>query len=189
MSKNYQTIQHADGTIEEGLFPTLDWFDKIKKHIKFKGNSVLDVGCCTGMLSILSLLEGASEVAGIEKEIENCNVAVGLAEEYKVDLALVNERVEDISLDEHFDIVLFPMIIHWIGEGETKRLITWANKYVVFIYREKNEGYNHPDNGIWFPSQKELDSLKTLKLVHSETLMEQDNGKKINLAIYEKFIS
>lgn len=190
MYSGYQTIKLPDGEIIQGTFPTLDWFDKIKKHISFKGKIVLDVGSCDGMYSILAFQEGAKEVVGIEQEKEHANDSAQLANIWKVPFSVLNMPVEEVTLTKHFDIVLFPMIIHWIGPFETRKLESWATDYVVFIFREANEGYDKPENGKWFPALKDLDvAFNGLSRVHSEVLMTQDNGKKITLAIYEKVLS
>lgn len=175
---NYQSSEE-----EKGVFPTLDWFKAIKPHVDFKDKYVIDFGCCDGVLSILSKKEGAEKVSGIEHEQEKLTHASHLAK--GLDITWVLEDIKKLPTGK-FDIGIFSMIIHWIGKGEVKRWIPFADTF-IYIYRQANVFYDHPDNGYWFPTQEELDIfMKGFSRKHSELLMEQDNNKKIVLAIYEK---
>ena len=187
----YQTIKLPDGEEIKGVFPTLTWFKIIRSRISFEGQSVMDVGACDGMYSILAKREGAKEVMAVEPEKEKIEAMRYLSEKWDEPLTILDTEIKNVRINRHFDILLLPMIIHWIGIPETRRLVSWVQKYVVFIYREANEGYNEPENGVWFPTQKELDKTfkNRLDRIYNEVLMTQDNGKKITLAIYEKNIS
>lgn len=160
---------------QNGVMPTNEWFEKIKNHLDFKGKTVVDYGCAEGMMCILSKQAGASRIIGIDNQ--------GNFYPHKY----IDFRKEDIGKKYDSDIKIFSMIIHWIGKEEFLKQID--SQEAVVIFREKNEGYNHPANGVWFPTLDELsDTLKGFKLKHDEVLMEQDNHKRIILAIYEKNI-
>ncbi len=175
---NYQTTDH-----EQGVFPTLEWFEKIKAHVDFKDRSVADFGCAQGMMSILAKRNGAAKVVGVDNQGENINFARILAKDLDIDFIYGN--IED-NRSDHYDIKILSMIIHWIGFMETLRQSRYTNKLII-IFREANEAYDHPDNGKWFPTLEQLDdTFRGFSRKHSEVLMEQDNHKKIVLAIYDR---
>lgn len=186
--KHYQTIRLPDGTIRQGVFDTQHWYDRMRSQVEVKDKTLLDVGCNLGAFCIRALQDGASLAQGIDHDSDVMEEAMKIAMGYALSVSsLLCVSVEDYEPPRDFDIVLFSMIIHWIGEGQFLRLVEYAKETVVVIFRSKNDHYNTPENGKWFPTLEELtDCLGNFELKHNETLLEQDNGKKIILAVYGK---
>lgn len=164
---------------QNGVMPTNKWFEKIKAHVDFKEKKVIDIGCAEGIMSKLAKEAGASNVEAIDIKEEHFQPSG--------EVHFIHGKIED-NLWLSGDVAILSMIIHWIGKEETLRQIQYQDT-VVIIFREPNEGYQVPQNGVWFPTLKELSkTFKGFKLKHTEKLMEQDNGKTIRLAIYEKLL-
>ena len=152
--------------------PTDEWFKKIQAHIDFKDKSVIDYGCAEGRMCELAKDAGASKVVGIDEH--------PVASTRK-DIEFVLQRIEG---KHGFDIKIFSMIIHWIGKEEFINQLNYS-KQIVVIYRTPSSGYIE-QNGIFFPTQEELDKLVGVKPIHTELLMNQGEDKNIVLAIYDK---
>lgn len=158
---------------QNGVMPTNEWFKIINTHVDFNRKSVVDYGCAEGVMCELAKDAGASKVVGIDnKPIAST----------RTDIDFIQENIHG---KYNADIKIFSMIIHWIGKDEALRQTD--SEELVFIYREPNAGYNIPTHGSWFPTLNELRNLfKGYRLVHEEALMEQDNNKKISIAIFRK---
>lgn len=152
--------------------PTDEWFKKIQAHIDFNGKSVIDYGCAEGRMCELAKDAGASRVVGIDEH--------PVASTRK-DIEFILQRIEG---KHGFDIKIFSMIIHWIGKEEFINQLNYS-KEIVVIYRTPSSGYIE-QNGIFFPTQEELDKLVGVKPIHTEHLMNQGEDKDIVLAIYDK---
>ncbi len=171
---------------QNGVMPTNEWFEKIKAHVDFKGKNVIDFGCAEGVMSFLALKEGANSVIAIDNQPEMIEQVKFLTRDFdniRIDLKDLDEASFGI---EETDIGIFSMIIHWIG-NEFLVMETMRMSKVVIIFRLANDGYAIPTNGIWFPTEEGLDNVMVdFTKIHSEELMEQDNGKKIRLCIYDR---
>lgn len=185
---HYQTVQYPDGTVRRGVFDTPYWYDRMRSHVEVKDKALLDVGCNLGMFGIRALQDGASFVEGIDHDTGVITEAMEIARGYALGgSSLRHVSVEMYKPKRDFDIILFSMIIHWIGKVQFLRLVGYAKDTVVVIFRSKNDGYSIPANGKWFPTLDSLSQwLHGFKLKHNEVLLEQDNNKKIILAVYEK---
>ena len=64
----YQTVPLPDGSVQVGLFPTIDWFQKIMCLVDFSNARVLDLGCCQFSYGIQALHQGAKEVIGVDHD-------------------------------------------------------------------------------------------------------------------------
>jgi len=183
----YQTLLRKKITREKGSFPTDKWFEKIASYVDFLNKKVIDYGCSTGMLSILAAYDGAT-VLGIDNEKKHIEKAIKLSNEWGGHAYFAHKEIKDMEYPTNHDISLFSMIAHWIGKEEVERIIKHTESVLIFIYRPKNDHYQIPENGTWFPTQEELDKVcKDFEKIHTEVLQVQDNDKKIVLAIYEKF--
>lgn len=153
--------------------PTNEWFEKIAKHVDFKGKSVIDYGCAEGIMCKHAKQAGATYVLGIDNQ-----------QHFQPHEGVVFAN-EEIGVKQAADIKMFSMIIHWIGKDE---FIKHADSSeVVVIFREPNPGYQIPINGKWFPTLQELSvALNGYSLIHNELLLEQDNNKRVTLAIYDR---
>lgn len=153
--------------------PTDEWFKKIQAHIDFKGKSVIDYGCAEGRMCELAKDADANRVVGIDEH--------PVASTRK-DIEFIQQKIN--GRHDHFDIKIFSMIIHWIGKEEFINQLKYS-KTIVVIYRTPSSGYIE-QNGIFFPTQEELDKIVGVKPIHTELLMNQGEDKDIVLAIYDK---
>ena len=157
-------------TYQNGVMPTDKWFEKVKIHVSFDGKSVVDYGCAEGEMCRLSKEAGAIKVTGIDHEHDPKHQGINF----------VNEKIGKLY---NADIKIFSMIIHWIGKEEFLRHLD--AKQIIVIYRTPSSGYIE-QNGIFFPTQEELDKLIGVKPIYTELLMNQGEDKNIVLAIYDK---
>ena len=161
---------------QDGVMPTTEWFEKIKAYVIFKYKTVVDFGCAEGIMCKLAKEAGAYNVIGVDEQ-EHFIPSEGVQ--------FMHKKITEVEF-RNYGIGIFSMIIHWIGKEE---FIKHANngKHIIVIFREKNDGYQIPTNGVWFPTQEELDkNLPLFNKVHDDCIFEQDSGKKIRLAIYER---
>lgn len=189
---NYQTLIHQDGSIETGVFPTLEWFDEISKIVDWNGKSVIDLGCAEGMFSVLAMQKGAKRAIGIDVNPDMILKAKRLHEEYGLPHIIYQSKAESYYPLELHDIIIFSMILHWMDNVyyHFKRLTDCVKDTVICIYRTRNASYKIPDNGKWFPTKNELDVLAVtvgFKNVYTRCLLTQDNDKEIYLSIYRKY--
>lgn len=99
-----------------GVHPTTQMMVQLMKTVDFKGKSVLDFGCGTGILSLLSEQLGASRVLGIDNDpncIKNARKHIKLNHAIRTEIA-ENDRVDDI--DESFNIILCNMNLNYLLE-------------------------------------------------------------------------
>lgn len=187
----YQTIEHANGKVDEGVFPTLDWFREINRSINFDEKTVLDLGCGSGMYSLLAKRAGASEAVGVDESLARCEEFKALFNEYGLPGRVHCLRVEDTGFDKNYDIVLCNMILHWIDDtvGEFRRIADATNNYLVVIFREANDCYQIPLGGKWFTTEGELTTLAAscgFDRINCILLRVQDNNKRILLMIFKR---
>lgn len=78
----------------------------------FKGKVVLDVGCGTGILSMMAASAGASKVVGVENsDIFNTAVEIIRDNGFESKITLIKGAIENIILEDKFDII----ISEWMG--------------------------------------------------------------------------
>lgn len=191
MSVNYQTLMHKDGSVETGVFSTLEWFSEISKTVDWKGKSVIDLGCAEGMFCVLALNEGAKRAICIDVNPDMIVKAKKLHKEHGLPYSIYQSKAESYYPLEPHDIVIFSMVLHWMDDVyyHFKRLVDCV-KEIVCIYRTRNASYKIPDNGKWFPSVNELDVLAVttgFKNVYTRLLLTQDNNKEIYLTVYRRY--
>jgi len=119
-SRDYYFDSYSHFSIHEEMLKdevrTKTYMDSIlsNKHL-FKGKTVLDIGCGTGVLSIFAARAGAAKVIGIE-----CSSIVNLAEQiikdngYEHVITLIKGKVEEVSLPNDIDKVDI-IISEWMG--------------------------------------------------------------------------
>jgi len=169
---------------QNGVMPTDEWFEKIKAHVDFKGKTVFDYGCAEGIMCKLASEAGAKRVTGIDNQFDKVDKARELTKNCEgVDILGCSIR-QVIPLKLGHYIPIFSMIIHWIGKEEFIRL-SYNAETIIVVYRTPSSGYEQ-QNGIWFPTQEELDELIGVKPIHTEHLLNQGEDKNIVLSIYDK---
>lgn len=184
---NYQELRHKNGDTIPGVFPTYTWFLEWAAHVELKGKKLLDVGCGEAMYSIHASNDGA-ECTALEFDDEKWNKAKELIAEWDASIDLVHIDAEKYKTKGKFDVVLFPMVIHWFKEKESiRRLAKLGKDHIVFIYREENDDYL-PSHGNFFPTKNELIELLgfPVKVKMHKKLAQQDAGKKIMLLVLER---
>jgi|Wag4MinimDraft_11_1082651.scaffolds.fasta_scaffold00904_4 ribosomal protein L11 methyltransferase len=153
-----------------GLHPTTKLASKMLKKINLKNKTVLDIGCGTGILSMVSKLMGASEVKGydydkiaVEKardtvRMNNMDIKIGVSdflndvEVYKPDV-LVSNMVAELLIDlmNHKN---FDKFITEKTEIIFSGIISHKEKIVIEKAKEK---------GLELKDRMEEDSWKALK--------------------------
>lgn len=117
---NYQTIPLPNGKIEKGLFPTIDWFNRIAAHINFTDKTVLDIGCNNGSYCIQALNNGALHVEGreINKDfLRNFESYMGIWDFNPWQYTISVGDIGDKTLFRYYDIAIFSMVIYWIEDA------------------------------------------------------------------------
>lgn len=182
---NYQTIPLPDGSIEQGLFPTIDWFNNINKHVSFYDKTVLDLGCCQSSYGIQALQKGARFIIGIDNDINRINESQKYIQLHNLDnqFLLLHKDIESFLPGDRVDITIFSMIIHWLNNSKDciKQYMNHCNT-AIFIYRlpELNVTGFHP-------TLDELSELVNKPLIHNSVIMDT-NIQHIGLAIYGKSV-
>lgn len=183
----YQTIPSPDGDVIQGLFPTIEWFEEIKKHVSFEDKSVLDVGCNVFSYGLQAILAGAMHVTGVDCAL-NC---VQQSRIFIDAFNFTNAKVVQCEIEKYqpvqmYDVVIFSMILHHLKESQDhlKRLSAIAKEKVVVIYRHLSEEESEPG---WTPTFDELDDvISRIPLVHKFLL--QTKEQYIGLGVYDKYV-
>jgi 2-polyprenyl-3-methyl-5-hydroxy-6-metoxy-1,4-benzoquinol methylase len=81
-----------------------------------EGKSVLDVGTYYGFFPAEAIRRGASRAVGIEADHERYDIARRIAELNGRTYEIHHARVEDLSLGERFDLVLFLNVLHHVTD-------------------------------------------------------------------------
>jgi len=117
-SKDYYTDSYAHFGIHEEMLKdevrTLSYRDAIylNKHL-FRGKTVLDVGCGTGILSMFAARAGAKQVIGIEmSNIAEHAKKIVKANNFDNVITIIQSKVEEVELPvDKVDII----ISEWMG--------------------------------------------------------------------------
>lgn len=116
-----------------GDAPRMDAFRKLFAETElFRGKAVLDVGCGTGILSMMAASAGASRVVGVD-DSDIVYSAMEIVHENGFDstIRLVKTKVECVQLDEKFDFI----VSEWMGyfllfEGMLSSVITARDRFL-----------------------------------------------------------
>ena len=186
---NYQTVKYGDGRTETGVFDTQKYFDVIKSVVPFRGKSVLELGCNTGMYLLYAKQAGAEYVMGIDIDNTFLTTAKDIFTSFKYDGNFIQGNAEEFYPIRKFDVVMCPMILHWMENPERhlRRFLKLTNEYFVVVYREQNDGYDMENH--WFPTQETMNvrvESMHFDLVHSE-IIEVQGDKNIILSIYKRY--
>lgn len=181
---SYQTVPLPDGDKIVGLFPTIEWFEAIARHVDFKNTMVLDVGSCSFSYGIQAINKGATFVTGIEYQDKWVNDSERLLKLWGMENGAVVKMVaEAYRPNLPYTVMIFSMIIHWLHEPQLmiQRYLKNAERWVVFIYRYPQE---KEEDG-WHPTLSELNLVVGMEPMHHEFLS-QSEEQNIKLVIYDK---
>ena len=189
MSDQYQTLLMSDGTIRQGIFPTIDWFNEIKKHVDFQGKVVLDLGCNSFSYGIQAIRSGAKFVVGIDNDQNRISESRAAILDHEIitteKTAIRLAKIEDFQPFPYvYDVTIFSMILHWLEDApkQIQRYTDATKETVIFVYRYrqpdlKEEGYH--------PTLEELNAVVNLTPIH-HSMLSTTKEQNIGLTIYAK---
>eukprot|EP00308_Calcidiscus_leptoporus_P017094 CAMPEP_0119356582 /NCGR_PEP_ID=MMETSP1334-20130426/5153_1 /TAXON_ID=127549 /ORGANISM="Calcidiscus leptoporus, Strain RCC1130" /LENGTH=403 /DNA_ID=CAMNT_0007370655 /DNA_START=69 /DNA_END=1280 /DNA_ORIENTATION=+ len=104
---DYSTLVQQQGMLQDTVRTSLYQFAVLENRADFAGKRVVDVGAGTGILSFFAARAGAShvyavEASGMARNAEKLVAANGLDSV----ITVLNQRVEEVQLDERVDILL-----------------------------------------------------------------------------------
>jgi 2-polyprenyl-3-methyl-5-hydroxy-6-metoxy-1,4-benzoquinol methylase len=105
------------------------------------GKSVLDVGCYYGFFLHEALHRGARRAVGIEADPERFQIASTLATLWDGKIDIHQGLLEDVSLHEQFDVVLFLNVIHHVKDpvAVMKRLASLCRGTLIVEFRQPHD--------------------------------------------------
>lgn len=105
------------------------------------GKSVLDVGCYYGFFLHDAVRRGAKRAVGIEADSERFRVANTLAGLWDGKIAIHEGLLEDVSLKEKFDVVLFLNVIHHVKDpvAVIRRLASLCRGTLIVEFRQPHD--------------------------------------------------
>jgi len=147
------TSTHTSGVVLHGarFYDLIAWIflrgkerafrDKVADIAGIKsGESVLDVGCGTGSLTIVAKRRaGSSEVCGIDAAPEMIAKATKKAKKAGVEISFQTSVVERLPFpDGHFDVVLSSLMLHHLpkaareqGAREIRRVLKPGGRWLI----------------------------------------------------------
>lgn len=111
-SSNYYFESYAHYGIHEDMIKDTVRTDTYRRAIQgnsylFRGKTVLDVGCGTGILSFFALTAGASKIYSIDSsDIIEYAKRISEANNFQDKIVFIRGKVEDIELPEQVDIII-----------------------------------------------------------------------------------
>lgn len=137
-AEEYSHIVFPDGTIKTSELAVSheQTFDFIFNLLDLKDWKLLDIGCAYGSAGVAGMRHGAKHVVGVEmrprameakNNLEKAGNMVG-ATSY-----VHHAKLEDISLDGEFDVVLVLNFLHWFKSPLVilKKIIPHVGRYLV----------------------------------------------------------
>ena len=104
---DYSTLVQQQGMLQDHVRTSLYQFSMLENRPDFAGQTVLDVGAGTGILSFFAAQAGAAKVyaveaSGMARHAEKLAAGNGLSDVVQV----LNQRVEEVKLDAKVDVRL-----------------------------------------------------------------------------------
>ncbi len=81
-----------------------------------RGKSVLDVGTYYGLFPVEAMLRGAVRAIGVESDRGRYQIAKRICELHGDTYEIIFGKLEDIELQDRFDIVLFLNVLHHVSD-------------------------------------------------------------------------
>lgn len=157
-----------DGILFPGWRPWLLRWDRISESVDFRGKTVIDLGCNSGLLGVFAMLAGAASVDGIESDPSIVDAARLVAAAFGVD-----SRVHAADLNEFVhgndfggrDIVVAMSIMEWVRDKQ--RLLEYIGTHKECLY----EG--HDDVG------REVERLRGVGFRTFRLLLQGDRARPL----------
>lgn len=116
------------------------------------GKTVLDVGCHHGFFLHDAVRRGASRAVGIEMDPSRFKIASTLAPLWQGKIEIIEGQLEEVSLDEKFDVVIFLNVLHHVTDpiAVMRKLASLCRGTVVVEFRQPHdpqfvqEGFHGP---------------------------------------------
>jgi 2-polyprenyl-3-methyl-5-hydroxy-6-metoxy-1,4-benzoquinol methylase len=105
------------------------------------GKSVLDVGCYYGYFLQEAIRRGATRAVGIEADPERFRIASTLATQWDGKIEIHEGLLEDVQLDEKFDVVVFLNVLHHVKDPVPviRKLASLCRGTLVVEFRQPHD--------------------------------------------------
>ena len=158
---DYATLVQQQGMLQDSVRTSIYQFAVLENKSDFTGQTVLDVGAGTGILSFFAARAGAKrvyavEASGMARHAETLAKANGLADTIHV----LNERVEDVKVDEgRVDVLISePLGIALVNERMLESYV-YARDHLL-----KPGGKMFPDHSVMYAAPFSDDALYSEQL-------------------------
>lgn len=135
----YQRITLPDGRVIPGTdrSPTAN----LVFPADLTGKSVLDVGCNYGFFLQEAIRRGARRAVGIEANPDSFRVASTLATLWKGKIEIHRGLLEEVELNEKFDLVIFLNVIHHVTDPVpvVKKLASLCRGTLILEFRQPHD--------------------------------------------------
>lgn len=137
--EDYQRITLPDGRVIPGedRSPTAD----LVYPADLTGKTVLDVGCYHGFFLHDAVRRGAQRAVGIEMDPEHFRIARMLAPLWQGKVEIQQGMLEDVVVEERFDIVLFLNVLHHVSDpvAVMRKLSSLCRGTLVVEFRQPHD--------------------------------------------------
>ena len=131
-----------------GVRPWMLRWERIRKHVNFKGKRLLDLGCNMGLLSIHAKLSGAACCLGVDDDKDVLQAASVASRAFGTDVEFRPLDLEDPSPWEEelqgFDMVSALSVLHWVKDKE--RVWSFIAKHKEVLYEGHESGQEAESN-------------------------------------------
>ena len=118
--------------------------------------TILDVGCGSGLKSVFYALENGSKVVAMDKLDSALQSLKERAEKYGLDIETVNANIRDFDLKKQFDAVLATCVLHESGDCRIESSFYGYGPQTWISEKVKNVVNHISPNGLFIGTFKEL---------------------------------